>query len=185
MSLDTKSKIDAFITARNAKLSGTLKPDEKKFWIDAFIADSFRDVADADYLTARICWRRDLGLNFFWMALQAIEKYLKGILLFHRESSQGFGHDVCKLLSRVKRLPEINLQFRPDVETFIGILNEQGLNRYFESNFERRGVEILLLDECIWQLRIRCVALKKEIKEGDPAVSEFVTSKRGINTLQG
>ena len=136
-----------------------------KFKIDAFIAGSFRDVADADYLAARACWRRDLGLQFYWMALQAVEKYLKGILLFHRESAKDLSHDICKSLARVKKLPAMDLKFRPDVEKFISILCEQGLNRYFEANFMRQGVEILLLDECVWQLRIRCVALNKEIKE--------------------
>jgi hypothetical protein len=138
---------------------------DMKFKIDAFIAGSFRDIADADYLAARICWRRELGHQFFWMALQAIEKYLKGILLFNRVSARGFNHDLTRLLAEVKKLPTIELEFRQDANEFLGILVEQGLNRYFESNFILRGKEILLLDECVWQLRIRCVALNKTIKE--------------------
>lgn len=135
------------------------------FKIDSFIAGSFRDVADADYLAARICWRRELFQQFFWMALQAVEKYLKGILLFNRISIKKFLHDLPGLLAEAKKLSAIDLKLRPDVDDFIGILVEQGLNRYFESNFMLRGQEILLLDECVWQLRIHCVALNKEVKE--------------------
>ena len=115
--------------------------------MDDFIARSFRDIADADYLVARICWRREPGHQFFWMALQAIEKYLKGILLFSRKPVHKIGHNLVKALREAKKLPAIDLKLSTELEEFIQILNEQGPNRYFEWNLLVRGQEILLLDK--------------------------------------
>ncbi|MBD5749812.1 HEPN domain-containing protein, partial [Citrobacter freundii] len=42
---------------------------------------SFRDMADQDYLTARVCFKNNLPFQFLWMSQQAIEKYIKCILL--------------------------------------------------------------------------------------------------------
>ena len=138
--------------------------------IDRFIERSFRDVADADYIAARICWRRELGHQFFWMALQAVEKYLKGILLFHRKAVHKLSHDLAQGLLEIKKLSDIGLNLQPEVEKFLHILNEQGQNRYFEWNLMLRGQEILLLDELVWYLRIRCVTTASEVKQRDGKV---------------
>lgn len=132
--------------------------------LDETITRSFRNVADTDYIAARICWRCHLDHQFFWMALQAVEKYLKAILLFHRTSAKGLGHDICKSLERVKKLSAIDLDLSEATERFIQILNFKGPNRYFEWNLNRQGNELLQLDETVWKLRIYCVPLKSDIK---------------------
>jgi hypothetical protein len=93
------------------------------------------------------------------MALQAVEKYLKGILLFNRESAKGLNHDICKAFARVKKVSIIDLNLASEIEQFIQVLNFKGPNRYFEWNLNRSGNELLLLDKTIWNLRIYCVAL--------------------------
>jgi len=97
--------------------------------------------------------------QFFWMALQSIEKYLKGILLFSRKPTKGIDHDLTIALGEAKKLAAVDLQLRAELEKFVQILNEQGPNRYFEKNLLIHGQEILLLDELVWHLRVRCVAL--------------------------
>ncbi len=138
--------------------------DEK---IDRFIERSFRDIADTDYIAARICWRRELGHQFFWMALQAVEKYLKGILLFHAKPVHKLSHDIAQGLMEVKKLPDVDLKLQPEVEKFLHILSEQGQNRYFEWNLMLRGQEILLLDDLVWHLRVHCVTGASEVKQRD------------------
>lgn len=135
--------------------------------LDYTITKSFRNVADTDYIAARICWRCHLDHQFFWMALQAVEKYLKGILLFHRASAKGLGHDICKSLERVKKLSGIDLNLTGVTEQFIRILNFKGPNRYFEWNLNRQGNELLLLDETVWKLRVYCVPLESDVKVFD------------------
>lgn len=52
--------------------------------LNNFATRSFRDVADQDYVLARIAYRSELYAQFLWSGLQAIEKYLKAILLYNR-----------------------------------------------------------------------------------------------------
>jgi hypothetical protein len=54
---------------------------------NGFIDRSFRDVADQDCIAARIVHRYSgLDLQFLWLAEQAVEKYLKAILLYNFSS---------------------------------------------------------------------------------------------------
>jgi len=149
-----------------------MKPVSKSKLDDA-ITRSFRDVADEDYIAARICWRCQLDHQFFWLALQAVEKYLKGILLFHGESAKGLGHDLCKALERIKSIQTINLTLDPKIEQFIEILNYKGPNRYFEWNLNRNGNELLWLDKTVWHLRIRCVAVNSNVRVRQTNESDF------------
>ena len=54
---------------------------EEKVYLNNIATRSFRDVADQDYIAARLCYRSNLMVQFVWMAEQAIEKYLKAILV--------------------------------------------------------------------------------------------------------
>ncbi|HCT5171431.1 TPA: HEPN domain-containing protein, partial [Enterobacter cloacae] len=45
---------------------------------------SFRDMADQDYLSARLCYKHKLNFQFLWLSQQAVEKYIKAILLYNR-----------------------------------------------------------------------------------------------------
>src|SRR5262245_35009846 len=98
--------------------------------IDALIEDSFRDVADEDYLVARIAYRHQVTQPFLWSAQQAIEKYLKAILLFNRTTTIDLGHNVVKAFARLSSIPDILFDFPPDIEKFIEYINEEGPNRY-------------------------------------------------------
>ncbi len=149
-----------------------MKPVSKGKFDDA-ITRSFRDVADGDYIAARVCWKCQLDHQFFWLALQAIEKYLKGILLFHRESAKGLGHDLSKALERIKTIPRIDLKLDPKIEQFIEILSCKGPNRYFEWNLNRNGNELLWLDKTVWHLRIHCVAINSSLSVRPPEDSQF------------
>ncbi|EHP2833539.1 hypothetical protein KOV26_002982, partial [Shigella sonnei] len=51
--------------------------DTQKIFLNNAAKRSFRDMADQDYLTARICFKNNLPFQFLWMSQQAIEKYIK------------------------------------------------------------------------------------------------------------
>ena len=143
--------------------------------LDDAIQRSLRDVADTDYIASRICWKHELDHQFYWSALQAIEKYLKAILLFHRKSAKGLGHDICKALKRVQQISVIDLKLESNVEQFIEILNCKGPNRYFEWNLNRNGNELLWLDKTVWLLRIHCVAIDSDIRVVEPRGGQMRT----------
>ena len=59
---------------------------------------SFRDVADGDYVAARIAHRAQLPVQFLWSSQQAIEKYLKCALFIRRIPARGVKHDLAPAL---------------------------------------------------------------------------------------
>ena len=63
----------------------------------------FVDMADQDYILARISYHEQMANSFFWAAGQAIEKYLKASLLLNGKSSKGYKHDLVKLFEAVNQ----------------------------------------------------------------------------------
>ncbi len=129
-----------------------------------FIDRSFRDVADTDYISARVCYRLNLKQQFLWASLQAVEKYLKAILLYNDHSTKGLGHRIQKAYSRLGNIRDIPFDIPQDVQRFIGHLDAQGANRYFEFPYYTSGDELLLLDKAVWYIRRYCQFFSREIE---------------------
>lgn len=124
--------------------------------INDYITRSFRDIADEDYIAARALYRAGLDLQFLWSALQTIEKYLKAVLLYHRASTKGLGHDLSTALGRVRGVRDLSFEIPGDVTRFIERLGAQGINRYFEHPINTDGLGLLELDKAVWHLRKYC-----------------------------
>ena len=127
---------------------GLLDAHKRALFID-FINRSFRDVADLDYISARVCHRLDLKQQFLWASLQATEKYLKAILLYNDRSTKRLGHGIEKAYGRLEQITDIEFDIPKDVQEFIRYLNIQGPNRYFEYPSFTHGTELLLLDKTV------------------------------------
>jgi hypothetical protein len=132
---------------------------DKQTCIVDFATRSFRDVADRDYICARACYRLELDQQFLWAALQAVEKYLKGILLFNNKRTF-YGHKLVEARNALASISDIQFQISQHVDNFIGDLDQQGNNRYFTFPFRKRGEAIFLLDEAVWSLRRYCQNLR-------------------------
>lgn len=130
--------------------------------INDFAKRSFRDVADQDYIAARMSYRAQLREPFLWSSLQAFEKYFKAILLFNRKSAKGVGHNINEGLKRVEGIHDLSFSIPNDVREFIGYINNRLLkvtptifnqintnilNAYRQ--FAVRG--LLSVDEWLWQ----------------------------------
>ena len=85
--------------------------------INDFTRRSFRDVADQDYIAARMSHRANLREPFLWSSLQAFEKYFKAILLFNGNSAKGIGHNLNDGLKKVEAIRDIQFSI-PDDPTF-------------------------------------------------------------------
>lgn len=59
--------------------------------------DLFVRTADENYIAARWCAAERLDADFLWLAVHALEKYLKAVLLVNGRSSKGYGHDIVRL----------------------------------------------------------------------------------------
>lgn len=130
--------------------------EQKQRYIIDFINRSFRDIADKDYIAARILYRAHLGPQFLWSAQQAVEKYLKGVLLYSNISTKKLAHDLENALRALGQIADIPFDIPDDVRQFIGRLNEQGTNRYFEYPAAALGEELLQLDRAVWYIRRYC-----------------------------
>jgi HEPN domain-containing protein len=132
--------------------------------INDFAQRSFRDVADQDYISARMSYKAQLREPFLWSSLQAFEKYLKAILLFNRVSSKGISHDLLKGLERVENINDIPFSFPDDVKEYINYINDYGTNRYLEYHSYLRDRALLKLDKSIWHVRSYCFYMRGQLK---------------------
>ncbi|TSE04263.1 HEPN domain-containing protein [Mesorhizobium intechi] len=127
--------------------------------IDDFAFRTFRDVADCDYVSARLSHRAKLYAQFLWQAQQAIEKYLKCILLLNRIPAAHVKHDINKGLLAAKKLPfDVKTSNGPDA--FLQYLNRFGPWRYLESSYFAKGLELQMLDKTVWEIRRFCQNLQ-------------------------
>jgi len=77
--------------------------------VNDFALRSFRDMADGDYIAARMACRAALLPQFLWASQQAVEKYLKCILLLNRIDAREAYHDLGKALDRIDASGKLSL----------------------------------------------------------------------------
>ncbi|WP_412508394.1 HEPN domain-containing protein [Roseovarius sp. SYSU LYC5161] len=78
---------------------------QNNVYIRSSIWRMFRDAADEDYLVARMSARSRLQFQYCWSSQQAIEKYLKAILLLNNRSIN-FTHDLTDMFSSATDIAE-------------------------------------------------------------------------------
>ena len=124
--------------------------------IDEFAIRSFRDRADEDYISARMSLRAALPTAFLWSSLQAVEKYLKCILLLNRIPCKDARHNLVSALNTVKDSGKTRLDLTPVTIDLINYLNEFGSFRYLEVSNVASGTSLTALDRTVWELRRFC-----------------------------
>lgn len=138
--------------------TGVNEHDKLDRLINSFSTQSFRDQADRDYITARLACRNELFPQFLWSAHQAIEKYLKAILLYNRINANQVKHDIEKALSLTESLTfEIKLSVRS--RKFINHISKYGEFRYIDIPFFVYGQILIDLDLTVWEIRRYCQVL--------------------------
>jgi HEPN domain-containing protein len=131
--------------------------------LNTYATDVFRKQADLDYIAARSNFKLKLRQQFLWSAQQAIEKYLKAILLFNGKSARylpgskdQFGHDLDKLLTEVKAISDLTFQLDSQQAVFMKYLAEQGPNRYISTSAYNPLWVLQDLDDTVWHIRRLC-----------------------------
>ena len=72
-----------------------------------FITQTFRNSADNDYIAARLLYCNGLDQQFLWSAEQAVEKYLKAILLYNGINTADIGHLLTRAFDRLDAITDI------------------------------------------------------------------------------
>jgi HEPN domain-containing protein len=117
---------------------------------------SFRDIADQDYIAARLAYHHRLPEPSLWQSHQALEKYLKCILLLHRIPALDVGHSLLKALEKIHQCQPIALELTPLTKKFIAHLETYGAERYLTTSSVAQGHDVLHLDRAVWELRRFC-----------------------------
>jgi len=124
----------------------------------------FRNIADNDYISARTLFRYELIHQAYWCSLQALEKYLKAILLFNGISIKKISHDLNDSLKLINTIKEIKFNLPSDSLTFIETINNEGANRYYEYPYGFETLSLFKLDKTVWHIRKYCTYLKGQIE---------------------
>lgn len=145
-----------------------------------FANRSFRDLADQDYVSARVAYRNEFDQQFRWCALQAIEKYLKAILLYNRVSAKGLGHDLSKALRRVNGVIDLEFSVPSDVEKFIDYISVYGADRYLSHPTHLKDSALLTLDKSVWYIRRYCFFMRQVLKTRSGEKELFELNKQEV-----
>ena len=124
--------------------------------LNQFAIRSFRDQADTDYICARMACRAALVGPFLWSSQQAIEKYLKCILLLNRIPAKKVRHDLAKAVQLINSSLKLTLDLTPSTTDFIDYVDTYGQFRYLEISNVAFGRDIVRLDRTAWELRRYC-----------------------------
>lgn len=132
--------------------------DKLDRYVNSFATQSFRDQADRDYVAARLACRYELMPQFLWAAHQAIEKYLKAILLYNRIKAKKVGHNLKLAMDLTQSLP-FSIELSSRSRSFLNHLSAYGEFRYIDVPYHVEGFVLVDLDILVWELRRYCQVL--------------------------
>lgn len=138
------------------------QPPSEAAWINDFAIRCFRDTGDGDYITARLALKAGLPSQAIWSGLQAIEKYLKCILLLGRVSSKGVGHKIAEGLRLVNDRLRYSIVLSDQEQAIFNHLAESEGDRYLVASLYLCHHELTDLDALVWRLRQYCAVLNVE-----------------------
>lgn len=150
-----------------------------------FAHQFFVSPSDRNYFPARIAKTYGLNEEFWWQALQTVEKLLKaGLILNGVSVKNGYNHNIEKLWLKHKEvfgdLAVIDLK-RPDklserlwtdhsLEFFIAGINRMGHpdSRYGLLSYGNRNDDLFKFDQLTFELRRRTIGLNWIVGDGFP-----------------
>lgn len=130
--------------------------------LNSFASRCFRDVADRDYISARMCYRAGLIAQFHWSALQAFEKYYKAILLYNRIVAKNVRHDLA-LARKLASSAPFEIELSDSSSKLLDHLDEYGQFRYLELSYFTHGPKLFELDRAVWEVRRYCRVLNHRV----------------------
>lgn len=149
--------------------------------LNSWAFGSFRDIADGDYIAARMACRAQLAQQFLWASQQALEKYLKCALFIRRIPAHGVRHNLAPAL---KLLTDAGVGFTltERSQKFIERVDRMGQFRYMEVSQWVDWHWIVPLDQTVWEVRrfstLDPVATRATLVEGKWAPRVMIVGGR-------
>jgi len=163
--------------------NGALHPKPLDAELNAFASRCFRDVADMDYINARLCNRAGMAMQFHWAAMQAMEKYYKAILLYNRIEATDVNHNLAKTQQYSRKLP-FELHLSDETQHLIEYLNQCGPDRYLSVSYNLHGDKLSSLDRAVWEIRRYCKILNYTLSTQHGDVPMLVKELGRIETAE-
>ena len=129
---------------------------DREPWVNGFAIRSFRDIADGDYIAARMACRAELLPQYLWASQQAIEKYLKCILLLQRIPAPKVRDNLAAALQKIEESGKLAMDLSAPTRAFVAYIDDYGPYRYMEVSHWGEGRDILKLDRAVFELRQHC-----------------------------
>jgi len=148
-----------------------MNTDTREALLNGFASRCFRDVADGDYVAARMAYRAELLLQAYWSSQQALEKYLKGILLFRRIPKKKPTHSLTALLHDIE--VKFPLSLWKETRDFIQFIENWDVDRYFLYPYGGAGLELVQLDRAVWDIRRYCIAVDSRLSPNGTPVADL------------
>ncbi len=172
MSDDVKKTWEQFVSE--------YQPPSEAALINDFAIRCFRDTGDGDYIAARLAFKAGLATQAIWSGLQAVEKYLKCMLLLRRISSKGVGHDIAKGLRLVKDRLNYDIVLPDNEQAVFDHLAESCGDRYLVASLHLFDHELSGLDALVWRFRQYCDVLDVEHFNDEPSTEILFKSLERI-----
>jgi len=135
----------------------------------SLVTDLFVRTADENYTTARWCAINSLHTDFLWLAVHALEKYMKALLLLNGKSAKGYSHNIVRLYAAAQAIAGSLLPARlvqpADLDIYHWIErtpqaflehllnNGNADNRYLIYGYATRSQDLHMLDQMVFAIR--------------------------------
>lgn len=146
-------------------------------------AKTLRDSADRDYISARTMYKLEIDDKFFWHAQQALEKYLKAILLFNEIKVKNQSHDLVKLYNRM--IETLKVIDESEVKKYLEEFQILGLNRYHVNSTFSIIYPLVILDKLVYFFRKICKVIQNERDIETIKTVSFNDEYKKINIFSG
>lgn len=127
--------------------------------VNQFAIRCFRDTADGDYIAARLAMKSRLYSQYLTAAEQAVEKYLKCILMLNRHDTRQLSHRIGPALDRVRAALSIKMDLTEVEQEVFDNLVDWDFDRYLVKSYHVKDVHLGGLDLLVWRLRQYCEPL--------------------------
>lgn len=134
---------------------------DEKIYRNHYAKRCFRDIADMDYISARVLYKNNCLDQFLVLSQQCLEKYLKAVLLFNDVPCKKSTHSLLFLFKECKRIKNIRLE--SETGKIIYLLEDMENKRYLTYSLFGRSDYLQMLDRAVFDIRRFCQGDKEKM----------------------
>jgi HEPN domain-containing protein len=135
--------------------------------------ECYRNVADRDYISARMGFRLGFVESYLWGSIKAVEKYLKAILIYNGRNSVTLSHNLRAIRRQVEGVKEIQFKAGRRESVFMEHLNAFCEGEKLDRNMYKLPKRPTELDHTVWSIRRYCMCMQGTSVDKDGSVIDL------------